>query len=417
MQKRSILWWLAGALLLAAAAAPARAQVFYRRDPGLRPAELDVDGRLYKPAGQLELALLRLHPFFCEELLYDSNVFLAHRHGNVEADVLSRTTAGLRLDAVLDGRHEILAGYQLHLAEYLGRSEGDGLEHDALVSGALNLDFLFVDVRNRLQKLIDPADLVNADRVDRWKNSFFARAGVFAHPLLVEAVYENRWFEFDAPLQSLDRIEHYLTLAVHLLLREDSANLQQVFAFAAYEYGRFHFRSSFSNDSDLHTLWIGAKGTFREDLPFLLKIGYTLQRAGSDGTNTDHHDYEGMVWETRLTYRIEQRHSVYLACYRHIEVSGSSNYRTYDRGEIGGELQLPSHITENFYAGAHLFFDTAHPSRAPLYNRVGLGLRLEYALQDWAHLGLRYEHAYRYTNMPAGDYRVHRLAFHATVFF
>jgi len=410
---RAALWALA---LLVTAATVADAQVLYRRDPRQRPAELDIDGRLYKPAGHLKLWEFRIHPFLSEYLTYDDNIFLAPRHGNVEADGISRTTAGLRIDLPID-RHEVLAGYQVRVVEFLGRGAQDTLEHDAFVSAGLNFDWFYFDFNERIQKLTDPADLVNAVRVDRWKNTLIARAGIFTRPFLFELAYENRWFEFDDPLQSLDRLENYAKVTAFFLLREDSKAFQQVFAFLQYEFGHFHFRSAFHNDSHSSTIWAGAKGVLMEDFPFMVKIGYTAQTSSTSGTNTDHHDYEGMLWESRITYRFDGHYTLSMACYRHIEVSGSSNFQAYDRGELGFEMQFPPKLTENLYAGLHVFFDTANPSNAPIYSRVGFGAKVEYYVHDWTNIGLFYEHRYRYTNLPQADYRDNQLSLHITVFF
>ncbi len=401
---------------ITAATQLADAQIYYRRDPKERPAELEVDGRLYKPSGQAKVWEFRLHAFLSEFLTYDDNIFLAYPHGDEKTDVISRTIIGLRADLPVD-RHEALLGYQVKVVEFAKRGKQDTLEHSAFLRGSLNYDWLFVDLDETLDRLSDPIDIINSNRADRWRNSIAARAGVFFEPFMAEISWENRWFDFDDPFQSLDRMENYAAATADFMLVEDAKLLQQVFAFVQYEFGHFHFRTDFNNDSNYSAVWAGAKGTLMDNFPFTVKFGYMKQIRGSDGTNPDTRDYEGPAWEARVTWRMDDSYTFFLACYRKLEVSGTSNYAVYDRGEIGFEMKFPPQITEDLFAGINFSFETAAPSNSASYQRAGFGFKLEYYFHDWAAAGLYYDYRYRYTNIPDGDYRNHQASLHLTVFF
>jgi hypothetical protein len=413
MEYRGTRFWMAVLALVVTAASLAEAQVYYRRDPKERPAELDVAGRLYKPAGQVRLWEFRLHGFLSERVTYDDNIFLNPYHGDTEEDFISQTALGLRVD-LPPGRHEILAGYQARIVEFFKSNEHDTIEHQAFFKGSLNFDAFFLDVWDDLEKESDPTDLVYSDRVDRWKNTLGVRTGLIVQRLFVEASYQNRWFEFRSPFTSLSRVENYFHLTAHVMLREEAKILQQFFGFLELEFGHFRFRTDANNDSNYTALWLGAKGTLYEELPFLLKVGYLKQIAASDGANPDEKDYEGPVWEAKLSYRLDLLYTFALTCYRRVEVSGSSNYRVYDRGEFSFEMQFPPKITDRLYAGLHLFFDTAAPSNSRAYSRWGGGVKIEYAFQDWAFFGLSYEYRYRWTQIPDADYRQNQVSIHAT---
>ncbi len=398
----------------------AEAQVL-RRDPAVQPEDLDIDGRRYKPYGQVKLWLFRFHPFASLEATWDDNIFLAPPYQQ-EDDFVFDTVLGARTDW-RHGRHETLLGYQMKYRSYARHPEESTLEHRASVSSHWNFDWFFFDAGDEFKHIKDPEPDAFDLLTERSENDAWVRGGLYQERIGIELAYRMRWFDFvSRNLGTLDHNEHFATLGAYYLLREDSRVSQDLYAFLEFRYGAFRFRERYFSDSNQLAGTIGAKGTLFDKFAFSMKVGYIgLDPVGNGVPGSwDTDGFRGPTYEASVVMLITEWQKARIAAFRRLQYSLGSNFRVFDRLEGSYEHRFDNHVIQDLYVRPHVFLEHADPSDSRSTTRMGTGLRLEYFLKDWFAAGASWEFAMRTGRrdpaLPSLNYRNHRIMFHVTLY-
>jgi hypothetical protein len=415
-RRRFLARGLALILLGACAAPPAWGQVF-RRDPAVEPANLDIDGREYKPYGQAKIGLFRFHPFASLSATYDHNLFLAPPYQRKD-DFVFDTVGGLRTDWRL-GRHETLLTYQAKYRAFLNHPAESLLEQRLSLLSQWNFNhWLYLDVGDEYSHRKDPMPDEIDLRTDRDTNDAFVKVGAFEEKVGAEVEVRFNWVDFVEPaFRTLDHYEPKITLSGYYLLREDSQLAQKVYAFLEFTYGSFRFPERHFSDSNWASVTVGAKGTLFDRFGFVLKVGYAGIDPCGNGTTGDTESSRGPMYEAMVMYNFDETLQFGLSSYRRIQYATDSNYRIFDRVQAS----VGKTFFDSLYVKASAFLDHADPSDSRNLTRMGCGLGVEYFLQGWLAASTGWEFstrtARRIGGTPSADYREHQIYLMVTAFF
>ncbi len=402
-----------GALLSAAAAAAAQDAWV---SPKTKPTALALGDRSLEPAGNLKLfGAIRVHPALRETVLWDDNIFLAE--DDPEADVISTTTAGLRLDA-LPGDFEIAAGSRIRWVDYASHSREDHPESVTEGRVAWTGRDLRIEATDVFEWLEEPLNLVTAERLQRWVNTATLAGSVRLRTLAADLRVEDRVYDFRKPRGALDHREDTASLTVR---GEAAADLT---FFGTYAFGLTDYVQEAANDYTTHEVQLGIRGRPGAKAEVQLSGGAIVQVVDAGTVNPDDTGYTGGVGSAVLSWTASPRLSFQGSWRRTLQfpqpgtfsVEGKTvragNWQVVDRGELSGEWRPVEKVVFRLFGA----FENSDPAGLPPLRRVTGGATLDYDWQPWLAIGVGYEHRARWTRIDDASYRNNRAWVHLTVY-
>ena len=354
---------------------------------------------------------LRVTPFLCERVEYESNVFQASSHAR--DDVIFRTIPGILVEYG-SGFNTLSLGYRAEVLSFLTLPNQDALHH--LFGGLFQLEInrFRMRVRDDFVKTTDTQNLELTGRVESTTNTFGAsaeyrltdRLGVGVNGSSIHAEYPT--------VPELSRDEYLAGVSVFWKVLP-KADVQ-----LSYDYGHKAFKSVALLDVDRHLFRVGLRGELTAKLSSTFRVGFETrdsQRPGVSG-------YQGFIMSGDWVYRPTERLTLTLVTERGPQESGfgTQPYYVATTGTLFAIQQLNSKVVVNLrviagdhsYPGPETFNGQTRRRHDTL---LGWGGGIGYDIQPWVRAGVDFVHTARDSNFRQSGYQDDKIAGTVTLQF
>jgi hypothetical protein len=356
----------------------------------------------------LGLPGFRITPFFTERIEYDTNVLL-QRSGEID-DGISRSIPGVVVELPL-GRHRLDLAARAEILRYFNNSQFDN-EH-YFVLGNVTLDFpggLLGRLREDFAKTTDPPGTELTGRIESTTNTIAPEVEyALTRRFSVGANYTWTHVDFQTQaINALDRDEHTGGLSVFWKVTPKTD------LFANYSYGAKSFDTATIRDVTRSIGTIGVRGEVTSKLSSTFRIGYESRQPETDGLTA----YNGLVAGGDWTFRPTERTRFSLLTQRSAEESLFASNLFYVASlatflaehKFGPKLSVNGRVFLGLNDYPAKAPDPFRPNRRDRYRHdtlSGVGLGVQYQIQQWIGVGADYTWSERDSNFRTFDYTDH----------
>ena len=370
-----------------------------------------------QPGQGISYGLLTLHPFLNAEVEYDRNIYLVDK--NAKDDFITTISPGVHLEFPWDS-NLIRLTYRADILYYSHYSRLNNTRH--FLEGLLNYRFYkhSLELYERFRHTDTRQDTEFAQRIKRNEN----RAGI-----LVREFFNK----YDIALGYENYLKHFITYGYRAYNYQKHSALAQgrykispkLRALLEYNYTYIDYDHLIENpypdtggnlrsNAYFNQLLVGIDGRITSKLSATAKVGYQVRNYKEEGKN----DYDGSVGYLVVNQAFSPYSQLELGGKKTLSESTYtiSNYYNIIWGWLRYEHQL-SHK----FRGALVFTYRNHRYPSPSsegssperkrHDDIWRGTaELNYRLQPWLNLKLRYSYLTRNSNIPGLDYIDSRVA-------
>lgn len=394
-------------------------------------------------AGGLKLGMAEFHPYIGASEMYDSNIYSVPKDnpngtrvgGGVRGAWITKANAGLDFKLPLTGMHSFDGGYgvsyfayskQAKINNYTDQAAKLGYNYNGPMglSGRLSDTFIFTR---------DPAFSEQAgERQQRWQNGIDANFGYAPEGgRLVAGVSGNhtahKYTGSDqAPL--LNRYEQMVGV------KGGYKVMPKTTAWLGYRRGIVHYTAQGRNAANTVTVIAGDKnskshyfeggidGSLAPKVKGSVSTGVSLRKYDQSNAGRTHHS-RNWILGSNIGWNPTTECAFTLGLNRSINEStfGASRFSIENSGNLGYSHKFPWRVTGRVRGSMTVSkypestqqtnINTGIPIPGTLVNRrddtYSKGIGFDYAVNDWAKVGVDYDHTERFSTL-SGQYNFER---------
>jgi hypothetical protein len=387
-----------------------------------------------KLPGNIKIGPVLVHPGFDLQEEYTDNVFSEPK--NPEYDWITTISPSLLLQlpfgpakeeaGVRKARHLLQVQYRAAITQYVHHEWIDDVDH--LADGLLNLDFpggLEFTMAQRYYLSFIPPYTKEEQKKDYTESDTLATVSYrFASRYKAELSYKHEVKDFEKPMMwyyhgewkeesdDYSRDEVAATLYYRFLPKTS----------VLFEYGYYRVNNEDwvgpSTDNTNQRVWVGLSWEPGAKITGTLKGGF-ITKSFDDKEGGSDEDNLGVQCE--LTYELSPYNRLILVGHREILQTYLTTKTTPNYGSTyvssGINLGFRHNFTPKINGSAEGVYENLDFKGMGIYNkerqdnRYGGGVSIEYNIQNWLLLGLRYNYIYNNSNFPEQKYKENRTMF------
>lgn len=369
----------------------------------------------------LQWGQLDLHPYYRFTEIYDSNIYLVPRPNSgisvgrgVRGSFIHRNQIGIETALPIGALHKVMAGYELQYDKYsfeprLNDTANQRAHLDWTYRGARGLTYSAGD---QYVNTTDQAFSQLVERERRWMNTAYASVdyrpenGRLAGGL--DASHTTH--KYVGPLlgRQLNRYTQRAGFNVGYMVQPKTK------AYAAYHRGVTHYtvhRELPNQDRNhkFHDVDFGVEGQLTPKTEGKVETGMTYRQYDEAPIGAVTRETRNWTVATSLTYKPQDRTTVYLQLYRALQESISAGNRFYI--SHSAILDVKHKLPYKFSVGVNgaLGIDRYPDSQTTASGATGQrrddiyqgGAWVEYDIQEWLSTGVSFIHRDRFSTFPA----------------
>lgn len=360
----------------------------------------------------IKAGILKLHPSFTTSFEFDDNVELADSLRTKEKqDGIFTQKPGLAAEMKL-GNHRLEGGYGMEIQNFAKNPEENRINHMAYGLGEFNFNDFQLIVEDNFEK-----------STSRLFSETSSRDHLRLNEVHVLGRYDRpRWAtELGWTHNTVDHLTEQFELNNY---NEDIIGLLGGYKFlpktlflAEVDWGNVYYdQKTATADQTYVQLLGGVRGEPTEDLSVTVKAGFQnrqLEDVPNEGRQTD---YQGLVVNSDLVYKITKSDLVRLGYVRTVKTSTFQTNSWYREDKV--YLSYRKRLFAKWYLTPSISWQlNDYPEGSTVGsqtltrtdNFLQAGLSVRYKIKDWAWTGITYNFRERNSNFNSLDYDNNRL--------
>ncbi len=366
------------------------------------------------PDQEIKFGAVKLHPFFITSIEYDDNILLSNK--DEKEDVIFTQTPGIGFEMEM-GKHRLAGGYGMEIVNFAKEDEEDAINH--LANGVLELNFN--DLKLKFQDVFEKA-------TNRAFSETSVRDTLLTNTVEITARYDRpKWAgEIGWRHNTLDHRREVLDVddlgEDVLAMLGGYKVLPKTLFLLELDLGKVTYRNTGNANQGYWQIFTGFRGDPIEKLTTTAKIGFQGRQLGDVPNTGQQTDYEGLVANVDLTYRITDDDTARLAYIRTVRLSTFSDNGWYRQDKISASY-AKRFLRKWILTPEFGWQFNDYPEVATLGGSTKRrednfwlgGVSLRYEIKQWLGTGITYLYRHRDSNLDSLDFKNNRITFDVTL--
>ncbi len=350
-----------------------------------------------------------IHPAYTQSFEFDDNIRL--QRDDEDRDGIFRELPAVTAE-IQNEKFRAAGGYGMEIVNYVDNHDENSINHFA--HGIMEYQFtdLRVSVEDTFSKVQSRASNANSIRDDVASNAVQVLAKYDRPRYAVEPGWVHNTVNHDAvTLDDLDYNEDIFSLLTGYKITDLTLLLLQNDAGITY-YGR----KTVNSDQAYWQILGGFRGEYITNISMEAKAGFQARRADNIPTQVEQKDYNGLVADVNVSWKISERDAFSFDYIRNVRNSTFQNnsYVNVDRASVAYSKRFfekwiltPEFAWQLNHYPHSVTVQGEDDRRNDHFWETGVSLR--YQVQEWLSAGVGYYFRNRASNFSAFDYNNNRV--------